>query len=51
MCTVAVLSSVHMREIVPVGGMLCHVIRLGAAGLSGLLYWILCRDGRHYMFR
>lgn len=48
---VAVLSSVHMREIVPVGGMLCHVIRLGAAGLSGLLYWILCRDGRHYMFR
>lgn len=48
---VATLSSVPMREILPVGAILCHVTRLGAAGLSGFLYWTLSRDGRHYVFR
>ncbi|KAK7486337.1 hypothetical protein BaRGS_00022385, partial [Batillaria attramentaria] len=40
-CTVAALSSVPMREILPLNAMLCHVARLGAAGLSGFLYWTL----------
>ena len=48
---VTAVSNVPMRELLPVSGFLCHVTRLGAAGLSGALYWTLGRDARHYVFR
>ncbi|KAK7099241.1 hypothetical protein V1264_003417 [Littorina saxatilis] len=48
---VTAVSNVPMRELLPLSGLLCHVTRLGAAGLSGLLYWTMSRDARHYVFR
>lgn len=48
---VALLSSVPLRELWPLGGIASHLSRLGIAGLSGYQYWMLYRDARHYSFR
>ncbi|XP_076471548.1 tumor protein p53-inducible protein 11-like isoform X3 [Babylonia areolata] len=48
---VSAMGAVPMRELLPLSRLLCHVLRLGATGVSGAFYWIVCREARHYTFR